>query len=342
MKWFLALGMVLALVGFALAADEVLLNDGAAVEGEIQAVDQNGITVVTDGKTLVLAPTDLDTHYYYEEWAKRVQNDAEGHLRVAVFAFENGMFNQARSHYRKAERLDKALVEKFETEVVPQIKEGVAENLLRLTRQAIKAEKWEDARRLSAKILTQLEDTKAAGEAREALASIQTWQLTKDQKRLVDSLTRYLPKDEAAALKTQEKVVKRLEPIAGRMSKNQDLVTKGLQTKSANRQKDTFKLAAKRYEDIIKDLDKLSAEASADEALAAYISETRATAVRDAIDAYIHAGGVYLIRRAYDDAVNMANAALALDPNSEPAKRFYQETLRGSQMRNGWWGRGGR
>ena len=44
--------------------------------------------------------------------------------------------------------------------------------------------------------------------------------------------------------------------------------------------------------------------------------------------------------RAYQDAMNMANAALALDPDNDHAKTFYDRVLRGSQMRSGWWGRG--
>ena len=117
-------------------------------------------------------------------------------------------------------------------------------------------------------------------------------------------------------------------------------MTKGLRTKSTNRQKDTFKTAAKRFESIIKDLDKLKKDAAGDEALGAYIDEVRQTAVRDGVDAYVHAGSVYLIRRAYNDALEMANAALALDPDSQHAKSFYQRVLQGSQMRSGWWGRG--
>lgn len=337
MKWFVSGLMVLALAGVA-SAEEILLHDGSAVEGEIQAVDENGIRVSVDGKTLTVAPDDLDAHYYYEQWAKRVEKDAAAHLRLAVFAYESGMFNQARSQYRKAQRLDKEVVKKFEADVLPGLREGVAARLLDLTRQAIKKEDWDRARRLASKILTQLEDTKAADEAREALGSVHLWQTSKDEERLVRSLARYLPKDEAKALQMQERITKRLDPINSRMKKAEHLATKALRTKSANRQKGIFQQAAKRFEKIVKDLDKLASEAAGDEALVAHLEEMRKTAVRDAIDAYVNAGQVYLMRRAYQDATRMANAALLLDPDSAHAKRFLQQTIFGSQMRSGWGG----
>lgn len=342
MKWFVCGLATLAILVFAGAAsaEEVLLNDGSAMEGEIQSVDEKGVTVLSEGKAHTVAPGDLDAHFYYTQWAKRVKKDAESYLRLAVFAYENGMFPQARSQYRRAERLDKELVKQFEKDVIPRIKEGIASNLLDLARQAIKKEDWNQAKRLASKILTELEDTAAAGEAREALASVHLWQLSKDEERLVKSLAHYLPKDEERALQTQARIVKKVEPIQRRIKSAQDLVTKGLRTKSANRQKGVFKQAAQKFEKIVRDLDKLAADAAGDEALLGQLEELRTTAVRDGIGAYVNAGQVYLIRRAYEDAMQMANKALALDPKSAEAKQFQQRTLRGSQMRNGWWGRG--
>jgi len=339
MRWILPL-VLLALLASPALADEILLNDGSAVEGKIQAVDHTGISVQTADKVVQIAPADLDVHYYYEEWAKRAGKDAESHLRLAVFAYENGLFNQARSQYRKAQRLDKDLVKKFEEEVIPRIKEGIAQSLLTLARQSIAKKDWDQAKRVIAKILTQLEDTEAADEARKALGSVHVWQLDEDEKRLMRTVAKYLPRDEEKALKAQAAIVKKLAPLDSRMQKAKNLVAKGLQTKSTNRQKSTFQTAAKRFEGIIKDLDKVAADAASDEALAAYVGEMRTTAVREAIDAYVHAGSVYLIRRDYQGALGMANKALALDPDNPHAKRFYEETLRGSQMRNGWYGRG--
>ena len=336
----LALALVLGVATTAYAADEVLLNDGGAVEGVIQKVDQTGITVEVDGKSMLVEPADLDAHYFYEQWAKRIDKDAEAHLRLAVYAYENGLFNQARSQYRKAQRLDKELVKKFEDEVVPRIKEGVAEHLLGLTRAAMDKKDWHQAERLAAKILTQLEDTKAAAEAREALASVHLWQLNDDETKLLRKLARHLPRDEEKALQAQAKILKKMEPIQRRIDRARDQVTKGLRTKSANRQKNIFQNAAKSLEKAVEDLDKLAADAANDPALAEYVGELRTIAVREAIEAYVNAGNVYLIRRSYEQATNMANRSLALDPNSAVAKRFQQQVIRGSQMRSGWWGRG--
>ena len=334
-QWFVSSLLVLALVGVA-SAEEVLLNDGTAVEAEIQSIDETGMTVTYEGKTLTVKPSDVDAHYYYTLWAKRAEKTADSHLKLALFAYENGLFSQAKTQYDKAKRLDAEAVKVFEDEVIPKLKEGVAAQLLALTRQAIAKEDWDQAKRLASKILTQLEDTQAAAEAREKLASVHLWQMSKDQERLVRSLARYLPKDEEQALKTQERISQKLDPIQRRMTQAEDLSTKALRTNSTNRQKGVFQQAGQRFDKIVKDLDKLAAEAAGDDALLAHIEELRKTAVRDGIDAYVAAGQVYLVRRSYEEAMKMANAALLLDPDSAAAKHFQQQTLRGSQMRGGW------
>ena len=339
-RFALTLALVTCLALPALA-EEILLNDGAEVDGEIQSVDENGIVVKVGDTELTIEPLRLDPHYYYEQWKKRLpKDDAKAHLRLAVYAFEHGMFNQARSLYRKAERIDKAVVQQFELEVVPQIKEGVAEQLLDLAKKAVDKQDYDQAERIVAKILTQLEDTKAAEEARTLLGSVHLWQLNKDEERLVKRLARHLPREEEERLKAQERITKKIGPIERKIRKARDRVALGLRTKSNNRQKDIFISAARSYESAIKSLNKLEAEAGDDEALKAHIDEVKQVATREAIEAYIHAGNVYLIRRDYQNSIDVANRALALDPNSAHAKRFLQETIRGSQQRSGWWGRG--
>lgn len=339
MKWTLILTLVLGFAAVA-HADEILLNAGEMLEGEIQSVDEKGMVVKTDQETVTLEPHRVDAHFYYTQWSKRVKGDAKAHLRLAVFAYENGMFNQSRSQYRKAQRLDKALVERFEKEMIPQIKEGIADQLLTLVKSAIERKDWSAAKRIASKILTQLEDTKAAEKARDALASVHMWQLSADEEHLVRSLARYLPKDEAKALQVQERIVKKLAPIESRIEKARKLGAKALRTKSTNRQKNIFQQVAKRFEKIVEDLDKLTADAGDDEALKARIQANRDIAVREAINAYVNAGNTYLVRRSYDEALHMADLALALDPDSQAALSFKKRTIAGSQMRSGWHGRG--
>jgi len=309
------------------------------LDGEIQSVDENGMVVKTADETVTLEPDHVDAHFYYQEWSKRVKDDAEGHLRLAVFAYENGMFNQARSQYRKAQRLDKELVKRFEKEIVPKIKEGIADRLLGLVHSAIERKDWTKAKQIAAKILTEMEHTKAADKARDALASVHMWQLGDDEKRLVRSLEQYLPKDEKEALKVQDRISKKLEPVERKIEKNRKLSTQALRTKSANRQKDIFQQVAKRYEALLKDLDKLEKDAGDDAALKARIAEDQKTCKREAIDAWVNAGSTYLVRRSYQDALRMADNALAIDPNDANALGFKQRTLAGSQMRSGWYGR---
>ena len=302
--------LVLGLVVVALAADEVLLNDGTEITGEIQSADENGIVIKTGEKTMTIPPAQLDVHNYYQAWKKRLpKDDAKAQLRIGVFAYENGLFNQAKKHYDKAKRIDKAVVADFEANIVPQIAEGVAAKLLQQARAAVDRKDWVAAERIAAKILTQLENTKAAAEARNVLGSVHLWQLNADEERLIKHLTRYLPKDEAGKLREQERILKRMEPINRRMKSARDMVNKGLRTKSQNRAKGVVQQAGKRFDKIVQDLDKLAGEAGDDEALKQYIGEQRKIAVREGVEAYVNAGNVYVQRRAYQDAQRMANAA---------------------------------
>ncbi|MDA1193705.1 MAG: hypothetical protein O2894_00820 [Planctomycetota bacterium] len=329
-----ALILLLATSAF---ADEIMLNSGDTVEAEIVSVDHTGMTVKTAEKTVEYAPADLDPQYYYGEWSDRAGKDAESHLRLAVFAFENGMFNQARSHYRKAQALDKALVEKFEAEIVPQIKEGIAAKLLAMARSAFAAKDYHKAEEIVAKILTRLEDTKAAAEARDILADVHLWELDHDQERLLKRLTQYLPKDEAEALRVRDRIASRVAPIEKRIDNARNTVTRGLRTTSANRSKDIFKEAGLEFERQVKAVDKRVAEAGDDAALKEYLAGVREIAVREGVDAYLHAGNVYMVRTSFNDAKKMAAAALAVDPASVKAKKFNEEVIEAEKQNSRWW-----
>ena len=78
MKWFAAAFLLFALSGVALARGP-LATSARSVEGEIQAADQTGITVLAGGKTVKIDPEHLDVHYYYSEWSGRAAKDAKTH-----------------------------------------------------------------------------------------------------------------------------------------------------------------------------------------------------------------------------------------------------------------------
>ena len=99
----LTLIAMLVIVCAAVAAgEEVLLNGGDGIDGKIVKVDEHGIVLESDGKTLTLPPENLDPLNYYHKWSKHVENNAKARLRLAVFAFENGLFSQARSQFHAA------------------------------------------------------------------------------------------------------------------------------------------------------------------------------------------------------------------------------------------------
>lgn len=341
--------LALTLTAFAVSpaqAEEILLNTGSGIEGTIQSVDQTSMTVKTkDGETVELMRGAVDPHFYYTAWSKRMEQTAENHLRVAVFTFENGLFNQARSQYRKAQSKDKELVKKFEAEIVPDIKEGIAQKLLGMARAAVEANEYRKAETIAVKLLTRLEDTKAAEEARTLIASVHTWELDNDQERLIKRLTSKLPKDEKKALRTRTRISDRAGPIEKHIKDARAMVTKALGEKSQNRQKGIFEQAAKKFEAQVRAVDKLLKDATEDEALTHYLQGLREIAVREGVDAWLAAGNVNVSRRSFPAAIKQGEKALALDPDSAKAKKFVAEATEASRYNNGWFNtvaRGGR
>jgi hypothetical protein len=157
----------------------------------------------------------------------------------------------------------------------------------------------------------------------------------------VKRLSRYLPKDAKASLKTRERVSARAAPIERRIDKSRRLKTRALRTKSANRQKGIFEQAAKQFESQVKSIDKLMDTAADDEALMAYLGGLREIAVREGVDAWIDAGNVNMVRSSFPNALKQGNRALALDPDSAKAKKFVAEVTQNASQNNLFWGRGG-
>lgn len=335
----------LAVAGTAIA-EEILLNSGSGIEGEITSVDQESMKVKTeDGKNITLLRGAVDPHFYYSAWKERMEQTAENHLRVAVFAFENGLFNQARSQYRQAQRKDKELVKKFEEEIVPEIKEGVAEKLLAMAQAAVAAKDYRRAETIASKLLTRLENTAAAAEARDLIASVHLWEMDNDQQRLAKRLARHLPKDEAKAVRDRDRIVNRTAPIERRLDTARRSMTRGLRETSATRSRGHFRSAAKEFERQVKALDKLIEDAGEDTALVEYLNGLREIGVREGVDAWIAAGNVDLSRSSFQNALEAGNNALALDAESAKAQKFVAEVRQAEQYNNGWfttYARGGR
>ena len=348
MKSVFTTTLVLALcvtIAGSVAAEEILLNSGSGIEGEIISVDKDEMKVKTKDGEITLLRGAVDPHFYYTEWKNRMEKTAENHLRVAVFAFENGLFNQARSQYRQAQRKDKELVKKFEEEIVPQIKEGVAEKLLAMAQSAVASKDYRRAETIAAKLLTRLEDTAAAAEARDLIASVHLWEMDDDQQRLAKRLARHLPKDEARAVRDRDRIVTRAAPIERRIDHARRSMTRGLREDSGTRSRGHFQNAAREFERQVTAADRLIKDAGEDAGLVEYLTGLREIAVREGVDAWIAAGNVDVARRSFPNALESGNRALALDPDSAKAKKFVAEVTEASSYNNGWfttYARGGR
>ncbi|MHC4135338.1 MAG: hypothetical protein ACYTDU_11655 [Planctomycetota bacterium] len=329
---------VVLLAAGAVCADDIVMKNGSVIEGMVIESNTDGLkakVAVADGESVVtLKAEDLDPHFFYNLRAKKVGKDAKERLKLAVYAFENGMFNRARHQYNRALVMDEALVDKFEKEIVPKIKDEVANNLLVNAKEMLKGGDLQRAERSCAKILSELWDTEAAEEARKLLDTC----LEKIEKRgktdrgkEAAKLERQQKLEEARLMRKREAV---LGPIEGEIESGRRTYHKGLKTHHLGQAKGMFGQAAKKFERAVKSIDKLESKTD-DPVTIAKGKALRQIAVDEGIDAYISQGRVYLTRRAYQDAMGSANRAMALAPDSSRASQFQAEVSTAAQYRSG-------
>lgn len=343
MRAFLMTTVVLGLLAAAGAStalahgNEVLLNDGTIILGEVLSIDEKGVSVKTEEKTLEIDAKHLDTIWYYGEWSERVGDDVDQRIRLALFALENGLFNQAALEYGRAKATNPEKVQEFEEDVLPQLQEGIAERLVAKAKKAHEKGDLEFADRALSLVLTQFPETKAADEARKLIAQIHVGQMDAEQRARdaeLEGKTEQTQRDIEAKREDQEKI---LGSTLRRMDKARDRGLRALRTRSTSKQHREFEAVGKSYEKAIKDLARLREKHADDPDLVARIDELTAQAQKEAIEAYINAGNVFLIRRSYNQALRMANQAVAVDPSSPVAQRFQAKVTTAAQYRGWGW-----
>ena len=72
-----------------------------------------------------------------------------------------------------------------------------------------------------------------------------------------------------------------------------------------------------------------------------HLDELEKVAKRECVETYVNVGSIYMIRRDYKNALNAAQTAISVDPESSYAKDFQGRVVAEAQVRQGW-GRGGR
>ncbi len=343
MRWIVGLALLLCVVPAAFAEETmVMLRDGTMRKGEIVSVSENGIRLKTGTGELSLSQKKLDGLAFYVLWAQHVKDDAKGNLQLAVFCYERGYPNQSRLHYYIAKALDPKLVEKFETEILPKIRDDIAKELLKTAHRARGESNYQLAERACSMILTEFDECHAADEAGRLLSSLHMREVGEsDDKRAsrMEELEKKQAKEELKAERARTKVI---DPLERRIRRGQEKVVSGLRTKNSGQKRNKLESAAKYFENTIKQIEKAKSTHTEDAQLTVELDELLKLAQKEGVEAWVNVGSVYIIRRDYKNSLSCAQRALAIDGDNQFARDFNQRVMVEAQWRQGWGGAGGR
>jgi tetratricopeptide (TPR) repeat protein len=305
-------GALASVVG---AQQEVVLKDGAVIKGRVTEDDGKKIVVQLslDGEGSgtgnytydQLAPSTI----YRLRLARIPRGDAKEQLALATYAFDSGLWDDARLSYVLAEAADK----KAGGALKPQIDalvERAAPVAMQMAQKDVDAQRPMTAERRLSRILLYLPECPEAEKARAMLAEIQKKVADeREKKRLAE-----------VAEEARERAKEILAPVKARYDVARALVRDALSAK--NRQTysiQTFRDAIANFEGVRGDLAQLMRDQGPKSDFAAHLPSWDKMVKNDIVDTYLHLASLYFGRSSLIDAQREVNAALAVDPKNSEA-----------------------
>jgi len=305
--------------------DELCYSDGSYVDGTVVSTTADSVTFQPEGgAATTVAASKLDPRSFYDLRNETVGDDAEGRLALAKFAFDHRMFRQARTQFRRFRKLDPASADAFIKENGHLIHEGIAQCLLEDARDADASGNLPAAREHCTTLLALYPDTRATGDAKTLLDTVQG-KIDAQRAQYQADRAKRLDADREAKLEQAEEDLKWGDTIRNR----------ALQESGATAQKNTLDEAAHKYKLAIERLEEI-AKTSTDEQLKQEAAPLLAQAKESAVDCYVSNAQYYLSRGDYPRAQQEAKNALALDPNATEAQSVIDEAKPDG---GGYWGR---
>jgi hypothetical protein len=319
MRWTTTLPAAALLVVAAAAparAEDVLLVDGTVFTGKVDKVEKDGVTItmaVGGGTaTLKVDAARLDPAYFYGLLDGVADQDAKAHVELAVWCIEQGLFSRARLQMRRAEQLDPDFVRGLREDQFPEMREGIATQILASAEADVKAGRLDVAEQKYEVLLLRLPDTEAGGKSREAMAALQPL-LEAREAQAAEAGRKKLAEAERKAAEERAKKFASFDPKLAELKK---LALEGLSEDGDAKALSLLDTALTRAKARLADLDDLAKGAGADEALAQEVADRRGRIRRGMVKVHLHRADLYLYRGAVNDAKREVEAARALDPQN--------------------------
>jgi hypothetical protein len=285
----------------------IYLRSGKSYKGVVQSDDGQTLELLTvGGNELSIGYEALAPRTVYSlRQAEVPPGDFDGQLRIANYARDNDLYGYARRHYERALRADRAREEEVEREVAV-LRRYASEAELAKAREALAAHDARGARRHLSNLMEEFPGEPAA----DAAAALFEEEFAVEREEQQNS----------RALRS-EQVARALEPAQRHLDRATEHVRSGL--KNARKQTQAIHsyqaalTSAKRSYDL---LDRLERRSSSGPELLAAVEAMKTEVKEVGVAAHVHAASAYLVRGSHYNAIESANAALAIDPNNAEAR----------------------
>jgi hypothetical protein len=212
----------------------------------------------------------------------------------------------------KAEKLDPEFVRGLKEDKFPEMREGIATQVLASAEADVKMGKLEVAEQKLELLLLRLPDTQAGNKARDAMTSLQPL-LEAQEAKTADAERQKLAEAERKAAEERAKKFALFDPKLADLKK---LAISGLTEDSDQKSLDLLETALARAKARLNDLDDMTKNAGGDQELLKEIASRRARIQRGMVKVYLHRADIYVYRGNENSAVREVDGAKAIDPNN--------------------------
>ena len=300
---------------------------GNTYSGKVVSDDGTNVEIETAGGAKVKVPFDaLTPKTQYSLKRAKTGEDGKSQLALAEWCLSKTLYEEARTHYRKALAADATMADEINAKVVVARKTAANELLARA--KGLMATDPKQARRILSQLVQELPLEDATGEARKLLAA-------DTEQRKSDALARK-PKTKpapaagadagqpaptrASGEPFSEPVVKRFQDVIDSYHKMLDSTRDGL-TEGGSGSVKEFEKALKEGDKIRKAVDKIRPDAKGDEELTEAV-ELADSKLEDAdVDARLNIVDCYLMRTSYNQASDVVKEGLANYPKNEQLRQ---------------------
>lgn len=315
---FAAVAAVTLAAALPCRGDDLITADGTSHPCEILSVDEDGVKARGKMKSgdiveLKIPVARLDPHCYYELRDKAIgATDGKARLRFGVWAVEQGMFSRAKIQLRKAAEADPKLAEDIRAGKYPEIREGIAESVLKSAEADIAAGRFEVAREKLEILLARLSDTAAGGKACDVIVSLDAKASEAAAKAEAEAKAKL---DEAARTQAEARA-KLLAAVDEDYEKGRAHAREGLTEDNHGKALELMEKALADGTSAMKKLDAIEKEKAADAEFLAEAKARREKTVRGMVKIHIHRADLYMWRGSLPNAKKEIQAARELDPTN--------------------------